>query len=781
MRLTWLPFLLLAPSGLIADEGQGFFEDYVLPMLSRNCFECHSHDAGKAKGGLVLDSRRGWEVGGDSGPAVVPGDPEASLLFKAVRYDHDDLQMPPKRKLADEDIQHVRQWIVAGAFDPRKSAVAIEAAPTAISADELWSFQPLTKPESPHDSIDDFVREKLNQRGLKLNAPASSQQMLRRLHYVLTGLPPEPDADIGNVEATVEELLESPHFGERWARHWLDVARYGESNGKAWNMSLPYSWRYRDWVIAAFNEDKPWDEFLVEQIAGDLLPADSTEQRNRQRIATGFLAIGSKTFWREKEEIPREEVEWVDEQLDVLGKAALGLSIGCARCHDHKFDPVPTADYYALAGIFLSTEIKSGPKEERPPVWRKERPFDDTALPLGPVERIEEARKLGAQHQKLATQLEELEKKLKEAEKRKKPEAAKLKREVEALKKKVEAAKGRVPELEYAFGLTEAQEIGPTTIRIRGEWDKHGDSVPRGLLAAFPHSGSAEFAIPEDQSGRLELARWIASEKNPLTARVAVNRVWQHVFGRGLVSTPDNFGATGAKPTHPELLDWLAWRFIHEHDWSVKSLIRELVLSETFRQSSAHTETGYAADPDNDLLWRSRPRRMEAEVMRDTLLALSGELNRSPLQGSAAAELDRPYTMVDPGDVKKIHDSEQRRHRSVYLAALRGQPTDDLLSVFDFPDPAMVVGRREITTVPSQSLYLMNSESVMECAEKLAERMPDQGRVRWLYRSVLSREPKAEEIERANDFLNRQGRDNTDSWTAFAHSLILSTEFRYIY
>jgi len=780
-----------------------FFERKIRPVLVERCYECHSEDSQSSKGGLRLDHRQAILVGGDSGPSVDLSQPGESLLLKALKYE--SYQMPPSGILPEPIIQDFKKWIELGLPDPRVEVAKSSPHRPEQKTSELWSLQPISRvtPPSlenaswPLQDLDHFVLKRLEEENLSPIEDADPERLLRRLFFVIIGLPPTPE-DIDQflrdyasnpnsaVESVVDRLLASNHYGERWGRHWLDVARYAESNGMAWNMSLPFAWRYRDYVIASFNKDKPFDQFISEQIAGDLLPADSRAQRRELLTATGFLALGPKPFYEKEAEIEQNRADWVDEQIDVIGKGLLGLTVSCARCHDHKFDPIPTGDYYAMAGIFFGTEILSGPKVGKPAAWKKSQLHEDSVHVLSSEDLV-----ATAQHAQKS--LDDMEAKLKQIEKNKKKHA----QEIAELKESIRKLKDRSPELEYAFGVADRPPFGPTNIRIRGEWNNLGEKVPRGFLSAVslgdhetsgPNDSSSKssthFDIPNEQSGRLQLSQWITHHRNPLTPRVIVNRIWQHLLGRGIVSTVDNFGASGAPPSHPELLDFLAYRFIHVHDWSIKRMIREIVLSRTFRLASRNDEGNYQSDPENQLLWRAQPNRLEAEAIRDSLLFISGQLDLQPLEGSHLSELN--YRLLTPNDVGHIHSSSQKHHRSVYLAVLRGQDTDELLSVFDFPDPGTVKGSRETTTVPSQALYMMNSPLTLDAAEAVANTLLDRAeqrdsRIDLAFKMTLGRSPTKQEIRRSQDGLDSFTGSLLEKWTAFAHSLMLSTEFRYLY
>jgi len=831
---TWFSISLIllvrhASAALPDAHGVTFFETRVRPLLVEHCYECHSVERGKTKGDLALDSRVGWQQGGASGPALVPGDAAGSLLIQAVRRCDADTAMPPKKALSVEAVQALERWVTMGAPDPRED---VKASPAMAAAETLWSLRPVQNPpvpriidsDWPRTDVDGFILGALREEKLAPAADATPEVLARRLWIVLTGLPPtvrevmsfkramleavaqdtetreQSDKEHGRdraeslsphpkhsppapaaqriIERTVDELLASPRFAEKWARHWLDVARYAESNGKALNNGLPYAWRYRDWVIAAIQADKPLDRFLMEQIAGDLLPATSPTDRDTLNIATGFLAIGSKEQFGGcgNRSIAEVQPEWVDDQINVLGRGVLGINIACSRCHDHKFDPVPMEDYYALAGIFFSTDIQSGIKGGKAPEFGQKRLFDPDSVPLGDPTALEELKLAAQRLTALQNQLAALQTMAAKAEA---AESERLNEKIKTLKAEAETLEAGLPRVEWAFGLREADRIADTTMRVRGVWNQHGETVPRGFLSAV--KGAPAPMIPPHSSGRRELAQWLTHPDHPLTARVFVNRVWHHVFGRGLVPTTDNFGMNGEPPSHPELLDFLARRFVHQQGWSLKQLVRDLVLSRAFRQSSAAgSEAALAADPSNRLLGRMNPRRLDAEQIRDGILFTAGQLDLSPRQGTAPMLMDKRFGGLSQKDLAQLREREsQVRHRAIYLAIVRNETLDDSLAAFDFPNNDEPSTLREAATVPSQALLLMNHPLVLESSRHLAREIllhtkNDEGRVRQAFMRVLSREPTAEESSDGVAFLQAA----PDSLPLLCQGLFQSAEFR---
>jgi hypothetical protein len=810
------------------DAGITFFEAKIRPVLVTHCYDCHSAESGAAEGGLEVDSREAIRAGGGLGPAVVPGDPESSWLLTAVAHSDPDLKMPPKQpQLAATVIADLKKWIEMGAPDPRDEEAMGRAEEWDLEkARAHWAYQKPVRSEEvttgisestrtdaeqdswPRRDSDHFILRELERQGLTPSPDAPPRTLLRRLHFDLVGLPPTPgdwqrfqghvDAEglDAALEAEVDRLLASPQFGERWGRHWLDVARFGESSGKEANISFPYAWRYRDYVIDAFNEDVPFDRFLMEQIAGDLIPYENDAQRARLLIATGFLALGPKNL--DEASVWQFLADRVDEQIDSVTRSVMASSVACARCHDHKFDPFSMQDYYALAGIFASTETYFGTSVS--PANRVG--GEPLVLPLGTDHPIlhesipaERAASLRAELTALQREQEEGRKAVQEAiAAGENPEGIFTLTDALRIVWRSGAIRGQLNKvsetgeaLPLAMGVLDRQEIFDAPLLLRGEIDRPGDRVPRALPVVIKFD--EPFPIPEDQSGRLQLAQWLTHPEHPLTSRVMVNRVWKHLFGAGLVRTVDNFGTTGEPPSHPQLLDHLALRFM-ENGWSVKQLVRELVLSRTYRQASDYNEEAFLRDPDNRLLWRASKRRLEAEAIRDAMLAASGELDLQRPEGSLVGRVigDRPISLIGL-DKRLPADLDGAVHRSVYLPVVRDR-LPDVLDLFDFAEPSLVTGERETTNVPIQALYLMNSPFVQDRAEALAARLieespSDRQRVVRAFQWCYGRPPDAEEEKRALDFLY-EGRSldeaSDDSppraWISFCQALLSTAEFR---
>lgn len=767
---------------------RAFFEQKIRPVLVSKCYSCHSANTADPKGGLLVDSRAGLRNGGDSGHAVVPGNLEESLLYQAIKGEDADLKMPPKQQLPAEVVADFAKWIEMGAPDPRDGDAKSSRKMDLEAAKYFWSFQPPRAVPVPSDAkdnwsrsdVDRFLFAQLQTKGLKPVGDAAPQALLRRVYFDLIGLPPKPEDIIAftrdpSPEAfakVVETLLDSPRFGERWGRHWLDVARYAESTGKEFNMPYQQAWRYRDYVIDSFNDDKPYDQFIREQIAGDLLPADDVDERNEMLIATGFLALGVKSLNERNGELFRMDV--VDDQVDVSTRAVMGLTVSCARCHDHKFDPISTRDYYAMAGIFRSSRAFYGAEGYRSrhgtPLITLASASDGTqsGTPVkssGSSARRKKAKPTKAEAKKLSTE------------------------ELIALKKKMKKSMrnaGSVPKAPdgsagLAMGIGEGR-IENSHIYIGGETDTKGPIVPRGFLTVLASVNPGN-TITANESGRRELADWLTSTKNPLTARVMANRVWQHLFGAGLVRTADDFGSTGEPPTHPELLDYLALQFM-ENEWSIKSLIRAIVFSRAYQLSSAYDETAFTADPDNTLLWRANPRRLDAEAIRDAILATSGQLDLTPAQGSVVAQV--PSTVIGRGLSGKTFKVDSNK-RSVFLPIVRDL-VPEALATFDFAEPSLIVANRDVTNVPAQALFLMNSDfvqtqSLAMARSLLANKSLNQDkRIERAFLAALGRQPTSAERIRAQRYLRQasEGGKSEAGLASFCQALMASAEFRYL-
>jgi len=949
-----------------ADDAEKieFFESRIRPVLVEYCYSCHSADAKDVKGGLLLDSRQGVMLGGDSGPALVPGDSKASLILDAMR--HESLEMPPDRKLPDNIIEDFSTWIQNGAVDPRSGDVVRKK--TVIDLEqgrEFWSFRPVQRPPIPvtdvpwaTTDIDRLIAAQQQTadetgEGVDRAVQATPDVLIRRLTYVLIGLPPtlaeqekfasawanNPDAAM---ETTVDRLLESPQFGERWGRHWLDVARFSESTGGGRSLMLPDAWRFRDYVIQSFNTDKPFNQLVREHISGDLLPSDSDAQHDEQLVGVGYLMLGAINYEEQDKDQLRMDV--VDEQIDSMGRTFLGMTLGCCRCHDHKFDPIPTTDYYALAGIFRSTTSllpnnvsdfvtaplkvgydkaavdqwaaqdkkfeeqiatvkKSLPKGKQNAAVASKSPsretlagviVDDTdatfegtwvastsqqpfigngymhsnaprtgiavhyeaklpndgeylvrmvinsgesrsdsvpvlivhadgesivvvsqkVAPPGDgvfaelgrfrfdaassakvsikaseasaghviadaIQFIEAGKSALAASTKGADPTEASQtENTKDAK-----NAALLEQQLKTLEADRAQHKKHKPEIPIAMCVRDEQKPADWHVHVRGEIRNLGAVVQRGFISvATPSDRSATLSAAEAEtsSGRRELAEWIASPGNPLTARVYVNRVWMHVMGEGIVRTPDNFGETGDRPTHPELLDYLADTFVANDHWSTKQLVKRLCLTSQFRLSSDVSPEAGHADPENRLLARASRRRLDAESIRDSLLQISGALDLSIHSGRTIAKLstyDNAYH----------HDEHPMQCRSVYVPSFRNTMLD-LFEVFDVANPNVVAGKRINSLRPAQSLYMLNSPFVMEQSQQTAVQFmnsaayhgEDAGRsIRNAWRICLGRDPSRQEMTAAANLINNRT-DSQPAWATMFHSLMASVDFRYL-
>ncbi|MST00365.1 MAG: DUF1553 domain-containing protein [Pedosphaera sp.] len=945
----FLPLALCAAEP--SSEGLEFFEKKIRPILAEQCFECHSAEK-KVKGGLRLDSRDGWAKGGESGPAIVPGDLDKSRLIRAVRYADPDLQMPPKRKLAPDQIAALERWVKLGAPDPRAAVAPVVGKKTGMTVEEgrkFWAYQPVKSTAAPsvkdtawpRNDLDRFILARIEAKNLKPAADADRATLARRVYFDLTGLPPTPeqideftnDKGPDAYARLVDRLLASPHFGERWGRHWLDIARYAESITLR-GFVLKEAWRYRDYVIESFNADRPFNQFVREQIAGDLLPYGSLAEHRRQLTATAFLALANTNL--EEQDKKQLEMDVVDEQLDVISKGFLAQTVACARCHDHKFDPIPTRDYYALAGILKNTRtlehsnvskwldlpLPGEPAEEAAykktddaivalqariktakdaakPVAKN----NDTAKPIrvalaelpGIVVDDIKAKRVGdwtaskfngrfvgegylhdnnvGKGQKTLTFQPDLphaglyevrlgyisgrnratnapvtvfsadgEKTIhinqqepaaldghfaslgqyrfeqngagfviisnegtkgivgadavlfvpidasapaktaaatsdsKKADKKETggaPATATDKvKELEAELKKLTDAGSKRP---LFLTVREEPSAGDIPVHVRGSVHNLGEKVPRGFLqvASLNKPGPP---IAAAQSGRRELAEWLASAENPLTARVMANRTWHWLFGTGLVRTTDNFGTTGELPSHPELLDHLAVKFV-QGNWSVKKLVREIVLSRTYQQGTPNP-AALAVDPENRLFSHAERRRLDAECIHDTMLSTAGTVDFA---------VGGPT--LKPGTTADYAYKHTGNRRSVYAPVLRNS-LPELFETFDFADPSVVTGRRNISTVAPQALFLMNHPFAIEQARAtaqrlLAEKLPDDtARITRAYRLVLGRSPTDSERQIALKHIAAAGgaeaAKQRDAWAQICQALFASPDFRYV-
>jgi len=737
-------------------------------LLSKHCYECHSEAANTAEGSLLLDRRSGWLEGGDTGQAVLLGDPDASLLIKAVRRSG-DIQMPPEKQLAASEIELLVEWIRRGAPGPRD-----DIGDTAFSrlgdqqhlfakAKEHWAFQPVRAVQPPpgddsawnQNTLDRFVYAALIDRGLSPSRPAGPRTLIRRLSYDLTGLPPSAQAVEDFVAAAahdrtaavgqlIDELLDSPAFGEHIGRMWLDVARYADTDSfyrpdTRTPHYFPFAFTYRDYVIDAFNTDKPFDRFLQEQLAADLM---GFAPHAPELAALGFLTVGPHAN--------RNEPEAIDDWIDVTTRGLMGLTAACARCHDHKYEPIPTADYYALHGIFTSIVRVHPLDEKQQPVVAGYQASEKDLADYAKKRKAVDAKIAGAGNKKAGNNNRSIAKKIRETE-------------LAELLLFHPGAPARTMVVRE-----KARSVEPV-IFIRGDPSNRGDPVPRRFLTILDPS---QEPFPADVSGRLQLADRIVDPDNPLTSRVLVNRVWGALIGSYLVDTPSDFGVQGSRPTHPDLLDWLAADFV-SNGWSVKRLVRQIAMSQTYQQSSKHREDMSAGDPRNELLWRANQKHLNIEALRDSLLAVSGMLDRTP-RGRAAELWGKNYT----------------RRRTIYGFINRFN-LDPTLRAFDFPTPMQTQAGRDESIVAPQALFTMNSPFVIDQAAAIVESegfascSHDRERIAKLFSVIYQRQPATPEVTRIEQFLEQQakfttGKPAVSPWAVLAQSLVMSNEFQYV-
>lgn len=733
-----------------------FFEKKVRPVLVEHCISCHGPK--KQQAGLRLDLREAAFKGSDAGPVLVPGQPEKSLLVQALQH-KGDLKMPPKGKLPANVIDDLTTWVKLGAPWPADRVVDKSDVP---DPKKHWAFQPVRKPSPPavqtqgwaRTPIDHFILAKLESKGLRPNPTADRRTLIRRLKFDLLGLPPtmdevlafEKDTAADAYERLVDRYLAAPHFGERWARHWLDVARYADTKGYVFQEErrYPYAYAYRDHVIKAFNDDLPYDQFVVQQLAGDRLVAKGEAPASVQ-AAMGFLTLGRR-FLNNVHDI-------IDDRIDVVGRGLLGLTVGCARCHDHKYDPISIKDYYSLYGVFASS------------VEPKDLPL------IGEPERTPEY----IAFEKKLNELKAAVEKYKEEHKKELAEGNRKFRDgLRALEKKVDAFQASSPHAPpRAMILQDLPRPFEPRVFLRGNPTNPGPPVPRQFLEVLAGAKRAPF---KEGSGRLELARAIAAKENPLTARVLVNRLWLHLFGQGLVTSPSDFGVRSDPPSHPELLDYLAARFM-EDGWSIKKTIRAIVLSQVYRQTSADNPAAAKLDPENRLLARAPRRRLDFEALRDALLFVSGKLD-AKMYGPPVDLAAMPFT----------------GRRTIY-GFIDRQNLPGMFRTFDFANPDTTNPQRYLTTVPQQALFLLNSPFVLEQARALlrraemAEAKDAHAKIELLHRAVYARSPDADEVRLAAEFLRRTeafapppGALGTplSPWERYAQVLLLANEFVFL-
>lgn len=769
--------MAMGVSARAGDDLAAVFETTIRPILIDSCVECHGPD--KQKGGLRLDTKEATFKGGHSGPAIVPGDLDESILILAVSREDDDFKMPPVKPLTPAEQKALTDWVAAGAVWPDAMTA------TADDEDEEphWAFQPLNRQEPPSDpsgwakgAIDAWIAAGHREHGVAPVEQADRRTLIRRATFDLIGLPPDPD----RVEAfaaderpdafarLIDELLASPQYGERWGRYWLDLARYADTAGDNSDYPIPEAYLYRDYVIDAFNADLPYDRFLHEQLAGDIMAAQGPpEDRDRQIIATGFVAQAKRFGTRKLEDIH----QIIEDALNTTGQTVLGMTLRCARCHDHKFDPITEKEYYSLYGIFAGTKYPfAGAEEVR---------YPSEFAPLAPPEVVADR---DAQHAEAVAKVKaELD------------AAIEAKRPDEDIKKLRDALANKQKESPYdglplAYALREGPPVD-AKIQKGGDPRKLGEVAPRGVPQCLDENGTLD--IPEGHSGRLEFARWLTEGPvRALTARVMANRIWQHHFGKPIVATPSDFGFRGIPPTHPELLEELAAAFIDE-GWSVKAMHRRVMMSKTYQLAAAHNQAAFDADSGNDWYWRADRRQLDAEALRDSILALGGSLDPSRPGPHPFPPVEK-WTYTAHHQFKALYPSN---HRSVYLMVQRLHP-HPYLSLFNGPDASMTTATRDSSSVPLQALFLMNDPFVYEQAEGFARSIlsgadDDPARLNLAYARALSRHPDDAERRRGLEFLAQyreamatEGASADDgslaAWSALARSILASNEFHYV-
>jgi len=736
-----------------------FFEKKIRPIFSAHCTKCHGEK--KAQAGLRLDTAAGLKKGTDEGPVVKPGDPAKSTLIQAVQRSG-DYPMPPDGALSESQVLDLEAWVKAGAAYPEATAAS-----TPTNPKTHWAFQPMREPAVPKtgraNPIDAFIEAKLRERGWAMAPTTDKRTLARRITFDLIGLPPsaeeldafEKNASPNAIAELVDRLLASPQYGERWGRYWLDVARYADTKGYVFteDINYPFAYTYRDYVIRSLNEDKPIDRFITEQIAADRLQ----DADNRNLAALGFLTVGRR-FSNNIHDI-------TDDRIDVVSRGLMGLSVACARCHDHKFDPIPTADYYGLYGIFASShEPKELPVIGNAPVSEKftaELAKLETAC-TAEIERIRMDKRRAVTLALGGLGFN--------ADVAKLPYNQGDNESLQRKRNEVQRFKAKSPDSPpQAMLMNDKADAKNHPIFVRGNSGNPGPVVPRKLPDVVAAANAAAFT---DGSGRLELARGIANKANPLTARVFVNRVWLWHFGEGLVRTPSDFGVRSEAPTHPELLDWLALRFIDD-GWSLKALHRRILLSSAYQQSSAVSAAVKTADPENRTLGRFARKRHDFEALRDSVLNASGQLDRTQFGRSV--------------DLFKTPTSTRR---SIY-GSIDRQNLPGTFRAFDLASPEQHSPQRFQTTVPQQALFLMNSPFVAQASRTVLQRgefksaKTDQERAVQLYRMILSRRPTASETELAIQFREVAAKQTSApgqlaAWEQLAQVLLLSNEFSFV-
>lgn len=757
------------PAVVAQNSGVRFFEQKIRPLFAEHCFKCHSEEAGEQQGGLLLDRRIGWIKGGDTQEAVLPGEPDESLLISAVRYMDESLQMPPDHRLSEQQVQLLEQWIRIGAPGPENDPGETEFSRLGDQdflfgqAESHWAFQPIQVPELPAvedldwngHPIDRLVLDKLSRHGMSPAPQAEPRTLLRRLNYALTGLPPTMAATTefaalirtdraAAINDVVGGLIASPAFGQHLARLWLDVARYADTDS-AYRPDtktphyFPFAFTYRDYVVEAFNDDKPINQFIREQLAADLMGFDAGDP---QIAALGFLAVGPHAN--------RNASETIDDWIDVTTRGLMGITAACARCHDHKYEPVPTADYYSLHGVFSSTKRVHPLDEERLPLVASYVASDEQRLAYEKARSTIDSKINKSSGQKTKNNNRSLVEKIRETE-------------LAELLLFHRGAPAR------AMVVHDARKPVDPVVLIRGQAGARGPAVPRRFLQILDPD---QTPFPSDSSGRLQLAEKITSDDNPLTARVFVNRVWGYLVGTHLVDTPSDFGLQGAEPSHQELLDWLAHDFVSS-GWSLKHLVRTIVQSKTFQQASRYRGDMSKLDPENRMHWRGHRRHLTIEELRDSVLAVCGSLDDA-----------------SGGRPEQLWGQDYSRRRAIYGYINRFN-LDPTLRAFDFPTPMQSQASRGESIVPTQALFILNSPFVIDQTVVLTSTSQftalesDKDRIERLFAFILQRSPAAPERNRVLRFIDLQNRfqdkmSQAQKWPLVAQAIMMSNEFQYV-
>jgi mono/diheme cytochrome c family protein len=815
--LTAVPGTRAAPENPTAPADAAFFEQEVLPLLKARCFKCHGD--GKVRGNLRLTSREGILKGGDLGPAVILARPEDSNLLRAINR-KDGLEMPPSGKLPPKEIETLTRWVKAGLPWPQAPGAQPGGLEAAGGRPTYWAYQPVRRPAVPRvknpawvqTPLDAFVLAQLETHGLAPAPPADRVALIRRATYDLIGLPPTPEQVDAFVRdrapdaygSLLDRLLASPQYGEKWGRHWLDLVRFAETNGYERDGPKPFAWRYRDYVIRSFNADKPYDRFLKEQLAGDELPDGGAEAV----IATGYYRLG---LWDDEPADPMQaRYDELDDYVATTAQVFLAMTMNCARCHDHKIDPIPQKDYYQLLAFFQDVPHFSDTREVRsrfnltdvtPPEIRvtyepelRRREARKAEL-IAEMTRIEDdaIRKMPAEDQRAAEGVDRpqvIERQLKKFLTPEQDAAyTRLQKELKALRKRREPAR---QELALSVNHCTVNPV-PTQVLMRGNPHAPGARVEPAFPAVFCRPAPT---MPPPGPGarssgrRTVLAEWIASPDNPLTARVLVNRLWQHHFGRGIVPTPNDFGRFGEPPTHPELLDWLASEFL-AGGWRMKRLHKLLMLSNAYQMSSRASADGLRQDPANRLFWRFNMRRLSAEEVRDSMLAVSGRLNLRAGGPSVYPPIPKEVLAGQsrPGEGWEKSSPEEAARRSVYAYVKRSLLVP-ILSQHDQADTDSSCPVRYTTTVPTQALGMLNGEFTQEEAAALAERLRGEApgnleaQVRQAARLTTGHEPTPSDLRKDMTFIGEaQARDNLSEWEALRRYCLLAlntNEFLYL-